>query len=188
MQPENKLSDKIIVLADKYLEPYEIAERPLGKIIVPEYCPFCHGLSHKSGAQNDKKTFWISLTTGYYGCKRGGCGVHGFVSTLAAHLGENETEFSALAPKIEQLKAKTYDLPSTEILPVTEEIYKYFELRKISRKTVESRGERAIQIDRKSAGYAVLFDGVDLQISKYSYDSEYYCDEFIIGEHCFSSR
>lgn len=160
MQPENKLSDKIIVLADKYLEPYEIAERPLGKIIVPEYCPFCHGLSHKSGAQNDKKTFWISLTTGYYGCKRGGCGVHGFVSTLAAHLGENETEFSALAPKIEQLKAKTYDLPSTEILPVTEEIYKYFELRKISRKTVD-----AFKIGADKDGNIVFRffdDGVDV--------------------------
>ncbi len=42
------------------------------------YCPYCNGGSH-----HDKNTFYISLDTGQFECKRSGCSVRGNMLTLA---------------------------------------------------------------------------------------------------------
>ena len=40
-----------------------------GNEIIPDYCPFCQGGSHK-----DRNTFALNVMTGAYNCKRGNCG------------------------------------------------------------------------------------------------------------------
>lgn len=45
-------------------------------------CPYCHG-----GANHDKSTFAINLTTGQFNCKRASCNAHGNMITLHRDFG-----------------------------------------------------------------------------------------------------
>lgn len=123
----------VIDLADKYLFPYEIKQKPHGDELIPEFCPFCNGGSR----QQDKKTFAVSLNNGCYVCKRGSCGKRGNLLSLAEFFHENIRVSSKNAESFLNA-SKSYVLPSVKMLPCTEEIYKYFESRKISRETVDA--------------------------------------------------
>lgn len=124
---------RIIDFADQYLQPYTIRTSGADEKIIPELCPLCHGGSHGK----DKRTFALFTANGTFVCKRGSCGRHGRFEDLAKELSGEEVRLvrpaSSRAPS-----EKQYVLPSSEVFPPTEEIYKYFELRKISRETVDA--------------------------------------------------
>ena len=122
---------EIITFADKYLSPYKIREKPLGREIVPELCPFCHG-----GEHGDKNTFALSIDKGCYVCMRGSCRAHGTLPMLAEKFG---TAMAAVKHSSSNSgQGKDFSLPKVEILPATDEIYRYFDRRKISRETVDA--------------------------------------------------
>lgn len=122
---------QIIDFANQYLSPYQLKTSGQDEKIIPDLCPFCHGGSHGK----DKHTFALFTSNGMFVCKRGSCGRHGRFEELAKELANEDVKLnrSGFAKKSE----KQYVLPSSEVFPPTEEIYKYFELRKISRETVD---------------------------------------------------
>lgn len=129
----DEVRSAVIDLADKYLFPYEIKQKPHGDELIPEFCPFCNGGSR----QQDKKTFAVSLNNGCYVCKRGSCGKRGNLLSLAEFFHENVSISAKNAERFLNT-SKNYVLPSVKMLPCTEEIYKYFESRKVSRETVDA--------------------------------------------------
>ena len=102
-----------------------------GSEIIPDYCPFCQGGSHK-----DRNTFALNVTTGAYNCKRGNCGEQGSLKQLCDHFGirtdETKYEFKKPAPK-------AYKKPTTQAQPASTEIEKYLMSRKFSKETWERR-------------------------------------------------
>ena len=126
------MNNQIIDLADAYLTPYRIKQKPDGQEIIPLLCPFCHGGSH-----NDRYTFALSVEKGCYVCKRGSCGAQGSVEELARFLGSTEKNLRGKS-KMKMPKMQKYSLPNAEILPPTDAIFAYFEKRKISKATVEA--------------------------------------------------
>ena len=122
---------KLIDFADMYLAPYTIKSSGSDEKLIPELCPLCHGGSHGK----DKRTFALFLNNGTFVCKRGSCGRHGRFEELAKELSNEDVKLhrSTCTNKSD----KQFVLPSSEVYPPTEEIYKYFELRKISRTTVD---------------------------------------------------
>lgn len=128
---EQSSRDKIISFADQYLGEYKIKQKSGGDEIIPRLCPLCHGGSN----QKDTDTFALSIDKGVFVCKRGSCGRHGRFEELAKEItGESVQIARAFTGKS---KKKDYCLPETELKPVTDEIYKYFESRGISRETVD---------------------------------------------------
>lgn len=123
---------KLIDFADQYLAPYQLKSSGTDEKLIPELCPLCHGGSHGK----DKHTFALFVSNGMFVCKRGSCGRHGRFEELAKEIANEDIKFnrSALTKKSE----KQYVLPSTQVFQVTEEIYQYFESRKISRRTVDA--------------------------------------------------
>lgn len=121
----------IIDFANEYFGEYTIKESGYDSKIIPLYCPLCHG-----GANGkDKRTFALFLNNGTFVCKRGSCGRHGRFEELAKELSGHDVSFSRSG--FHKKSEKQYVLPSSEVYPPTEEIYMYFETRKISRKTVD---------------------------------------------------
>lgn len=123
---------KIIDFADAHLGEYKIKTSGQDEKLITTICPLCHGGS--SG--KDKNTFCLFLNNGTFVCKRGSCGRHGRFEELAKELTNEDFKFnrSSFLKKSD----KQFVLPSSEVFPPTEEIYKYFELRKISRGTVDA--------------------------------------------------
>ena len=123
---------KLIDFADMHLSPYQLKSSGADEKLIPELCPFCQGGS--SG--KDKHTFVLFLNNGTFVCKRGSCGRHGRFEELAKELyGEDVKLNRSLWSKKSE---KQYVLPSIETFPVNEQIYQYFESRKISRQTVDA--------------------------------------------------
>ncbi len=136
-----EIREAVIDLANKYMIPYEIKQKPHGDELIPDYCPFCHGGSR----QQDKKTFAVSLENGCFVCKRGSCGKRGTLTALGELFNENISIKGNNVNKFER-SSKSYAIPDTKLLPCTEKIYEYFEKRKISRETVD---DFKIQADEK---------------------------------------
>lgn len=118
--------------ARQYFGEYTIKTSGQDEKLIPTLCPLCHGGS--SG--KDKHTFCLFLNNGTFVCKRGSCGRHGRFEDLAKELSGQDVKITRSVQK--QTSAKQFVLPSSEVFPPTEEIYKYFELRKISRETVDA--------------------------------------------------
>ena len=129
--PDNDLRQKIIEFSDQYLAPYQIKTSGQDEKVIADLCPFCHGGSHGK----DKHTFALFTLNGVFVCKRGSCGRHGRFEELVKELTGEEIKVNRANST--QKSEKQYVLPSSEVYPPTEEIYKYFELRKISRATVD---------------------------------------------------
>ena len=106
-----------------------------GLQIIPKYCPLCHGGDH-----HDENTFTINVDRGLFVCKRGSCGQRGHFSELAFLMGvPNEGTLSGKRVEPSQKKTdKQFVLPTTKLLPCTQEIYDYFGNRGISRETVDA--------------------------------------------------
>ena len=149
---DNEDRQKMIEFADTYFGEYKLAGSPGDEKIIPKVCPLCHGGS--SG--KDRGTFALFLSNGMFVCKRGSCGRHGRFEELAKELSGQEVRIARSSSGSPKRSEKQYVLPSKEIFPVTEEIYKYFELRKISRETVD-----ALKIASDSDGNIVFRFFVD---------------------------
>lgn len=125
---------KLIDFADTYLAPYSIKQSGTDEKLIPDLCPLCHGGSHGK----DKHTFCLFLNNGTFVCKRGSCGRHGRFEELARELGDTGLTIKRGASTYEKKSDKQFMLPKFKASAPTEEIYKYFELRKISRATVDA--------------------------------------------------
>ena len=129
---DEKIKNEMLAFADRHLAPYDLRKKQTGELeIIPRVCPFCKG-----GDNGDEKSFALSVDHGVYVCKRGSCGQRGTFSSLA-----HEFRFETSAQPIKgQRKSKKpqFNLPQVKLLEPTEEIYKYFESRKISRTTVDA--------------------------------------------------
>lgn len=132
MNDQEKIRNEMLDFADKYLSPYELRAKQSGATeIIPRLCPFCKG-----GDNGDEKTFALSIDHGVYVCKRGSCGQRGTYASLASHFGFST---AAAAPhKQHKSRQMQFNLPQVRLLKPTEEVYKYFESRKISRDTVDA--------------------------------------------------
>ena len=128
---DEKIREEMLQFAERHLAPYEIRRKTTGaEEIIPLLCPFCRG-----GDNQDQRTFALSVDHGVYVCKRGSCGRRGTFAALAQSQGFAASAIAS-APKGRR-KSPQYKLPETEFLAPTEEIYRYFESRKISRATVD---------------------------------------------------
>lgn len=123
------VSNTVIEFADERLVPYITR----GDELIPEYCPFCHGGEHR-----DRRTFALNMMEGVYLCKRGSCGAKGRVEQLAAYLGETG-EFHVNRNGSGK-NTRKYSMPDTKLLPLTDDVIRYFESRKIGRATLEAFG------------------------------------------------
>ena len=123
---------KMIDFADSYLGEYTLKQSASGDKIIPKICPLCHGGS--SG--KDKNTFALFLDNGMFVCKRGSCGRHGRFEELVKELSGEEIKL--VRPACTNKSEKQYVVPNTLTLPPTDEIYRYFEKRGISRETVDA--------------------------------------------------
>lgn len=123
---------RLIEFSDQYLAPYSIKSSGTDEKLIPDLCPLCHGGSRGK----DKHTFCLFLNNGTFVCKRGSCGRHGRFEELAKELANEDVKLvrSAYTNKSE----KQFVLPKVPVLDPTEEIYRYFESRKISRATVDA--------------------------------------------------
>ena len=128
---DQKIRDEMLAFADKHLSPYTVRSKHSGESeIVPRFCPFCKG-----GDNGDERSFALSIDHGVYVCKRGSCGQRGTFASLAS---EFRFETSAPVKGARKPKKPQFNLPQVKILPATEEIYSYFQSRKISRETVDA--------------------------------------------------
>lgn len=124
------MRDTILRFAEDHLSPFKIRVKPGGgEEVVPTLCPFCHG-----GESGDQGTFALSTEKGLFVCKRGSCGRRGRFEELAAYLNDPVS----LNRPIPASRQAAWVLPDTVLLPPTEQIYQYFEKRKISRATVDA--------------------------------------------------
>ena len=129
---DDKNRQQIIEFADQYLAPYTIKTAGSEEKIIPELCPLCHGGSR----QKDKHTFALFVNNGMFVCKRGSCGRHGRFEELVKELSGEEVKITRVRTAVKS--EKQYVLPSVKTFDPTEEIYKYFETRRISRATVDA--------------------------------------------------
>lgn len=129
---EENQREQLIDFADMYLAPYQIKSSGQEEKLIPDLCPLCHGGSHGK----DKHTFCLFLNNATFVCKRGSCGRHGRFEELAKELSGKEVKLSR--PNRVAKSDKQFVLPSVRVSDPTEEIYRYFESRKISRATVDA--------------------------------------------------
>lgn len=124
----NEVSNKILTILEKHNIEFSVNRNNQA---ITKYCPFCHG-----GEHNDMNTFAISLHSGAFNCKRGGCGKTGTLRDFCNLFGEKtDIQYSF---KQEQ-KKKVYEKPDPNILqPLTEEALTYFALRRISKETLNA--------------------------------------------------
>lgn len=119
---------EIIEFIETYLSPYTVK----GDEIVATYCPFCGGGEHQ-----DKNTFSLNYEKGVFCCMRGKCGVKGNISELAKYFKSDSPSAQKMSDIFSRKTKKVYSPVYTKILPMTEELYQYFELRKLTRETVD---------------------------------------------------
>ena len=153
MSEDNR--QKIINFADEHFGQYKIVSSASGDKIIPDVCPICHGGSNGK----DKRTFALFLDNGMFVCKRGSCGRRGKFEDLAKELTGEDISLKRDAKSVKR-SDKQYILPTTPVFAPTEEIYKYFESRGISRGTVD-----AFQIGSDIEGniiFRFFWDGVDV--------------------------
>lgn len=124
------ISTAVLDLAEKHLGDFRIRNGQ----VVAKVCPFC-----KSGNNNDYETFAVGLDNGLWNCMRGSCKQKsGNFQQLCDFFGEKEYDIDDLPKLSIPKKAKTYVKPDEdEFMLPTEEIYKFFRTRQISKETVD---------------------------------------------------
>lgn len=123
---------KIIDFADAHLSPYNLRTSGQDEKIIPDLCPFCHGGSNGK----DKRTFALFLNNGTFVCKRGSCGRHGRFEELVKEISGEDVKIHRMGSQ--KKSEKQFAMPSVQVFDPTEQIYQYFESRKISRSTVDA--------------------------------------------------
>lgn len=120
------------------MEPYEFARIHLrewkqhGHEIIPTYCPFCQGGSHK-----DKFSFALNTEKLTFNCKRGSCSRQGHFSQLCKEFGESYTDTNYEMRK--PLK-KSFKKPTAIVDPAKKKVEDYLMLRGFTKPTWERRG------------------------------------------------
>ena len=122
----------MIDFADKHFGEYKIRQTGVDDKLIPTLCPLCHGGS--SG--KDKNTFCLFLNNGTFVCKRGSCGRHGRFEELAKELANEDVRIQRVG--LSKKSEKQFVMPKVQVFDPTEEVYRYFESRKISRATVDA--------------------------------------------------
>ena len=116
--------------ADRFLQPYSRK----GSELIPEYCPFCHGGSHK-----DKYSFALNADNKTYNCKRGSCGKQGHFTELCRDFNvEADRDYNGKNLSGYTQSAKKYKKPETKIQTADDTVKSYLKMRKISESTAES--------------------------------------------------
>ena len=123
---------KIIDFADMHLSPYNLKTSGQDEKLIPDLCPFCHGGSNGK----DKRTFALFLNNGTFVCKRGSCGRHGRFEELVKEISGEDVKIHRMGSQ--KKSEKQFAMPSVQVFDPTEQIYNYFESRKISRSTVDA--------------------------------------------------
>lgn len=109
-----------------------------------ETCPFCHGGQHK-----DKWKFFVNPIKGTYYCQRGKCNEYGHISQLFKHFGLEYKKDGELPVKKnnsfkgQKMKNKEHLNLNTfkfNLLTENDEGFKYLNLRKIRKKTIDYFG------------------------------------------------
>lgn len=123
----------IITFAEKYLDHFTIH----GTKITPRLCPVCGG-----GENHDINTFSIypdERGRWVYRCLRASCpDSKGVFDKLYREISGESRKFSS-ENFVSRMSPKLYALPDASAFgPATEDIYRYFESRKISRSTVDA--------------------------------------------------
>jgi len=131
--PIDTVPPEIITFAEKHLEPFNIH----GTKLTPRYCPICGG-----GDNRDPNTFSIypdERGRWVYRCLRASCqNSKGVFDNLYREVTGESRKFST-ENFVSRMSPKLYALPDASSLsPPTEDIYGYFESRKISRATVDA--------------------------------------------------
>lgn len=145
---------KMLDFADNYFGEYALKQSASGDKVIPKLCPLCHGGS----ANKDRNTFALFLDNGMFVCKRGSCGRHGRFEELVKELSGEDVQISRKAAP--RKSEKQYVLPNTATFPATDEIYRYFDKRGISKETVDAFG---IMSDFEgNIVFRFLLDGVDV--------------------------
>ena len=122
----DSMSSAVIDLAEKHLGNFRVKN---GQVIA-EFCPMCGGHDH------DRETFAIGLSNGLWQCLRGSCGKKGNFNQLCNFFGE-QAPVGYNLPRVTEQQKKKYVKPDPDkIYPMTEEIVKFFVLRKISEETL----------------------------------------------------
>lgn len=134
MLVDEQIRSAMIDFAEKHFGEYKIETKAGGDEIIPKFCPFCHGGSNN----HDTRTFALSLEKAVYVCKRGSCGRRGRFDQLVRELtGEEIKLFSGKPSSHKSSSPSGFVLPTTELYPVTQRIYDYFQLRGIDKNTVD---------------------------------------------------
>lgn len=126
------------------MDVFEFANRHLGQWkqrggeIVPRYCPYCHGGTHK-----DKESFALNINKLTFNCRRGSCGRSGTFQQLCRDFGEKadaELEWEKNNNfEYKKQPEKVYKKPETVINPATAAVENYLKKRGFSRETWERR-------------------------------------------------
>lgn len=120
-----------IEYASRYLGEYKIK----GDEIVPKYCPFCGGGSHR-----DRDTFALNRANHTYNCKRGSCGVSGHFSELLREKGEVFEDNLTQTRREYKRPKPVYKAPETVQNGLTPKATDYLKMRGISLQTAETFG------------------------------------------------
>ena len=123
----------------KVLQPLDFARRYLGEFkqhgneIIPTYCIFCHGGSHR-----DKFSFALNVDKLTYNCKRGSCGEQGHFSQLCKQFGESYTDTNNY--EMHKPLKKSFKKPTATVEPSKKKVEDYLSLRGFTKPTWERRG------------------------------------------------
>lgn len=136
------------------MEPLDFARRYLGEFkqhgneIIPTYCIFCHGGSHR-----DKFSFALNVDKLTYNCKRGSCGEQGHFSQLCKQFGESYTDTNY---EMRQPLKKVFKKPTATVEPSRKKVEDYLTLRGFTRATWERRGVGEV---KGAIAFPYLVDG-----------------------------
>ncbi len=117
--------------ADTFLQPYQRK----GEEIIPTYCPYCNGGTHK-----DKHTFALNTNRQVFKCQRGSCGRQGHFTQLCKDFGVRANENMTFEPF---RKEKHYVKPAGEGEPLAQQAEEYLKLRCISKSTIDKCGVKS---------------------------------------------
>jgi len=117
--------------ADKHMQPYKLK----GSELVPVYCPYCHGGSHR-----DKDTFALNSENMTFNCRRGSCNKQGHFVELCRDFGESADADGERAPRKQKQPDKTFKRPEKKPETITLAAASYLRLRGISQETADAYG------------------------------------------------
>lgn len=149
------------------MEPLDFARRYFGDFkqhgneIIPTYCIFCHGGTHK-----DKFSFALNVDKLTYNCKRGSCGKQGHFSQLCKEFGESYADNNY---EMRKPPKKSFKKPTTIVDHAKKKVEDYLALRGFTKSTWERRGVGEV---RGAIAFPYYMDG-ELVLMKFRKPEKY---------------